>query len=116
MYSEIAKELKNNTEIIQSTFDKFKLNIIQFVYKPYSENDADCILIIEVSSCEGEDVTENAYIKINLYDDEGSIIMTQSHYISAEDFAGYDTFEILLYKDGKTLDEAKSAKLYMSKC
>ena len=114
MYLDLAKELKRNTRIMEGTFSKFNLKVLQISYHPYSDDDADCELIVEIESINGESMDDDAVIKINLYDKDGEILMTEDYYIDGEEFAGYDTYKISLYNNSRTLLEAKSARLYMS--
>ena len=119
MYEEQAKELKKNTEVVRASFNCFNLNALQVAYCPYGtedeENDADCDLLVEVSALNNEPMTCSAYIKINLYDNNGDLMCNENHYVQADTFTGYDTFRIMLINDSKTLLIAKYAKVYMSR-
>ncbi len=120
MYEDLAKELKKNTQIIQTTFNKFNLQVMQVGYRPYAEDgdddpDADCDFMVEISSLDNGPMKSNAYIKINLYDENGDLIDHDNKFINADEFTGYDTFKIMMANDSKTLIRAKSAKVYMSK-
>ena len=42
MYANLANELKKNTDIMEMTFKKFNLRVLQYSYHPYSDEDADC--------------------------------------------------------------------------
>ena len=112
MYANLANELKKNTDIMEMTFKKFNLRVLQY---SYSDEDADCELIIELVTMEGDSMTDDASIKVNLYDEKGEIFLTESYYIDSENFAGYDTFKISLYNNSNTLIMAKTARVYMSK-
>ena len=119
MYEELAKELKKNTQIIQTTFSKFNLQVLQVGYRPYAEEgddepDADCDFMIEISSLDNAPMKCNAYIKINLYDENGDLIDHDNKLVIADEFSGFDTFKIMMTNDSKTLLRAKSAKVYMS--
>lgn len=115
MYANLANELKKNTDIMEMTFKKFNLRVLQYSYQPYSNEDADCRFIIELVTMQGDSMTDDASIKVNLYDEKGEIFFTNSYYIESDDFAGYDTFEINLYNNSNTLIRAKTARVYMSK-
>lgn len=115
MFIDLAKELKKNTDVMDFTFAKFNLKVLQYAYHPYSDDDADCELIIEIATIDGNAMTDSSSVKINLYDENGDIFFTTEEYIMEEDFAGYDTFKIKLYNNSRTLLEAKSARIYMSK-
>ena len=114
MYLDLAKELKRNTKLMEHTFEKFNLQVLQFTYRPCSDNDADCKLIIELETIDEEMMEDDASIKVNLYDENGEIILTQECFIDSEEFDAYDTFELSLYNNSRTLIEAKSARIFMS--
>ncbi len=120
MYEDLAKELKRNTQIIQSTFNAFNLQVLQVGYHPYGveddseESDADCDCLVEVSALNDGPMTHDAYLKVNLYDENGDLISHDYSLIQAEGFSGYDTYKVMLINDSKTLRIAKSAKVYMS--
>lgn len=116
MYLDLAKELKRNTKLMEHTFEKFNLQVLQFTYRPCSDNDADCKLIIELETIDEEMMEDDASIKVNLYDENGEIILTQECFIDSEEFDAYDTFELSLYNNSRTLIEAKSARIFMSNC
>lgn len=42
MYLDLAKELKKNTDVMEVTFKRFNLKVLQYSYRPYSDDDADC--------------------------------------------------------------------------
>lgn len=115
MYANLAKELKKNTDIMEMTFKRFNLRVLQYSYHPCSDKDADCELIIELVTIDGDSILDDASIKVNLYDENGEIFLTESEYIDSDDFAGYDTFKIDLYNNSNTLIMAKTARVYMSK-
>lgn len=116
MYLDLAKELKRNTKLMEHTFEKFNLQVLQFTYRPCSDNDADCKLIIELETIDEEMMEDDASIKVNLYDENGEIILTQECFIDSEEFDAYDTFELSLYNNSRTLIEAKSARIFNRNC
>lgn len=97
------------------TFNKANLEVLEIIYHPYSDDDADCELLIELQSLNNEDLPFDITIKVNLYDDNGNLFYTGEEYVSEDDFMGYYTFKINLYNNSRTLYEAKSAKVYISK-
>ena len=84
MYLDLAKELKRNTKLMEHTFEKFNLQVLQFTYRPCSDNDADCKLIIELETIDEEMMEDDASIKVNLYDENGEIILTQECFIDSD--------------------------------
>lgn len=115
MYIDLARELKRNTDVMEATFRKNNLKILQFSYQPYADDDADCEMLIEIGTINDEDLTENVQVKVNLYNEYGEIYDTKSDVIIARNFDGYDTLKIHLYNNSRTLIEAKSARVYVSK-
>lgn len=115
MYIEFARELKRNTDVMEATFRKHNLKILQFSYRSFTDDDADGEMLIEIGTIKDEVLTENVRIKVNLYDEDGELYDTSSEKIVAEDFDGYDTLKILFCNNRRTLIEAKSAKVYLSK-
>ncbi|WP_026661851.1 hypothetical protein [Butyrivibrio proteoclasticus] len=116
MYLDLAKELKKNTDIMESTFSRLNLQVLQYSYHPYSDDDADCELVIELATIEGDSIEFPLSIKVNLYDEEGTIITTEDKFINPDKFLGYDTFKISLYNNSRTLIEAKTARVYVTRC
>ncbi len=92
---------------------EYNLQVLQFSYHPYSDDDADCELIIELTTIDGDAMTSDASIKVNLYDENGDIFYANELYVDSDEFAGYDTYKISLYDNSRTLLEAKSARVYM---
>ena len=115
MYLDLANSLKQNTEIMEATFRKCNLKVLQFSYRPYSDDDADCQLIIEVSTIDGDSIEDDVFLKINLYDENGEIIYNTEEDIYSDEYAGYDTFNISLRRNNRILKEAKSARIFVSK-
>ena len=115
MLNDLARELKKNTDVLDMTFKKYNLQVLQFAYRPFDDNDADCSLLIEVASVEGNSIEKSVRIVVNLYDEDGEIYMSERQPIFNYDFAGYDTYVIQLYNNGRTLKEAKSARIFVSR-
>lgn len=111
MYQKEAEELTKNTEVMEGAFKKAGLKLLQFSFQPYSEDDADANFIAEI---EGDNEFDGGYsLKVNLYDKDGKIFLTEDTYISS-DFSGYDTFNMFLSNDSKTLVRAKKARVYLA--
>lgn len=115
MYDGLAKDLKKNTTIMTSLFQKNNLEVLSFSYRPYSDDDADCEMLIEISTCSGRTLTDDVAIKVNLYDSNDEICFTEEYRLYADEFEGYDTLSLALYDNGKTLLKAKSARLFVTR-
>ena len=113
-YQKKAKELKDNTEIMEATFKNCGLQILSYSFQPYSDDDADCKIIIELSSVGDNILFEGATLKVNLYDKDGEIFLNVKEYINS-DFSGYDTITLTLYYNQRTLLMAKKAKIFIAK-
>ncbi len=114
-YNKYAKSLKINTEVMEATFEKHNLQILQFAFQPISDEDADCTCIVELSAIHGNHIDHDVAVKVNLYDKDGEIILAEEEYLYSEDFDGYDTVTVYLYDGGQALFEAKSARIYAAK-
>lgn len=115
MDNKITKELKYNTELLEKNFEKFNLKVLQFAFRQLAEDDYDAELIIELQAVTGEKISENAYIKANIYDEDNKIFFTQGIFISRTQFFEYDTYHISLFDDEQLLKRAKSAKIFIVK-
>ena len=58
-----------------------------------SDDDPDLDVFIELATISGSELPYGVYVKINLYDEEGDLYMTNASYISKEGFSGYDTLQ-----------------------
>ncbi|MEF9985472.1 MAG: hypothetical protein RR847_05060 [Bacilli bacterium] len=115
MYENLAKNLKENIEILHNTFEMNNIQILNVGVKEYDENDADCTILVEMSSINGIDIPNDFYIKINLYDENGEIYLSESCFNFKENFSGYDTVKIDCFDDKKTLTKAASGRLFLVK-
>lgn len=115
-YIDLAKELKKHFDVVENTFEHNNLQLIRFSVKPYSEDDADCSIIVEFSSLEGTTIPESIYIKVNLYDEDDDIYLAECAFVNCERFDGYDTVSIIMDDDGKTLMKAKSGRMFITRC
>lgn len=108
----LCKELKNHTEILDSTFEKRNLRVINFSYSQYSESDFDCRACVEIAAIEGDSIDNSVHVKINFYDVDGDLISAFSEAVYRSDFSGYDTVTIICDDNGKLLLAAKKARIY----
>lgn len=115
MYDAAAKALKDHIEIMTHTFEANNLQVLHLGVKPYSSNDADCNLLVELASIEGSSISADLTVKINMYDKDEDLYLVKCGYLKADTFSGFDTLSISCYSDGKTLKKAISGKLYVTK-
>lgn len=110
----LAKTLKENIIVIQNTFDN-NIKVLKIGVKPYSEDDSDMQLLLEIESIDGGNLANSIDIKINLYDKDDELYQVNSSYLDEDVFCGYDTVVINCYDDGQTLQKAVKGKLYVTK-
>lgn len=115
MNSNLTRELKKNTDVMDQTFRNLNLQVLQFTYQAYSDENADCRLFIEIATLDGNEIPQSATIRANLYDENGELFDSDYTPIIKNDFSGYDTFKISFTNNERTLYEAKTARIYMSK-
>ena len=115
MITELCKELKRRTEVLDFTFEKCNLQIIQFTYNQCSGDNYDFDVFAEVAAVEGHKIENDVSIKVNLYDTDGELIRTSNNILLSDDFPGYDTVQIFCHDNRKALLEAKSARIYAVK-
>lgn len=109
--SSLLSELKKNTEILEMTFEKAGLQVIQTSWKEYGDN-GWLEFYIEVTG-DPEKMQQDRYvhIKVNLYDEEGDILTMDDGLIVVERFSGYETLNISFYEDG-LLSKASKARVF----
>ncbi len=104
-YLKISQDLKNNTEILENTFKKYNLKVLQCSYS--FGDDGNCDFYIEISSIDETILSEDICIKINLYDNNGEIIYSASNDIKAGTFDGYDTINLILWYNALKAEKAR---------
>ena len=82
-------------------------------YKPYSDDDADLTVYVELASMEGSSIPCDLALKINLYTENDELYMAKHVYIEEDIFDGYDTVTIECYDSKHTLERAKKGRLYV---
>ena len=114
-YANQAARLRSNIQIITNTFDSNNLKVLNIGCKPYSDDDADLYVYVEITTKNGSSIPCDLELKINLYDANGVLYMTNSEYIPEDEFGGYDTIEIQCFDSGHTLQKAVSGRLFVTK-
>ena len=101
-------ELKKNTEILEMTFDKAGLQVIQQSWQIANDTEGWLDFYIEVTG--DPDKIEDKYltIKANLYDADGEILSMGFATIEQAVFTGYETKQIMFYDDGLLFKACKS--------
>lgn len=112
MYEDLAKNLKNNIEIMTHTFKNNNLQILNIGIKRCGGDDADFDVLFEVSTIKGSSVENDLSVNLNLYNNDGEIIFHESFIINCDHFQGYDTGSINCYLDSKALLLASKGRLY----
>ena len=72
MYEELEKELKLHTKIMTSSFKKRNLEILQYSYKSWNENEdenADCSLYLEIASIGKKGVLQEEQMELSFSDE-----------------------------------------------
>lgn len=103
----IQKQLNKSTEILETTFDKFNLQVIGYGFCGIQQHNGWMELLIELTLTPGEKLTDDISIKSNFYDEDGTIIFYKNAYIDADNFLGYDTIHMNLYEDNLAFNTVK---------
>lgn len=114
-YESLAKELKKNIQVMETTFAANNLQVLNVGCKPCGDNDADLDVYVEIASISGSSLENDVDIKINLYDEDGELYMTDDTYVDSDTFAGYDTLTIQCYDSRHTLEQASKGRLYATR-
>lgn len=105
MYDELAKKLKDNTEVMESTFRSKNLQVESFNIR--ADSDGSCKFIVEIV---GGRLRESVEVKVNLYTDDGDIYSMESGYLN-ESFSGFDTI-LVYFSEEETIDKVVKARIY----
>jgi len=102
----IAKNLKKNVDVVESTFSQNNLQVINYGFCEI-EKSGNMVLIVEITSINGNSINSRVDVKANFYDEDGVIIYSGRTGVYEEEFAGYDTLRIYLSEDGLAFNAAK---------
>ncbi len=109
----IANNLKDNTELILTTFEKVGLKVTNVGY--CSIDDRGWMdLLVEVEVASGRDLEDDVIVKANFYDGSGSVIFSDEEEIFCDDFLGFDTIHMVMQEDRLAFD-ARKVKIYAAK-
>ena len=103
----------SSVEVVESSFKKNKLCLEGYGFTNIQDN-GWMTLLLEISAI--KDLNEDAVIevKINFYNENGSIIYSNYEEIDGDDFEGYDTLELSLPEDNLAFDAVK-CRIYAKK-
>ncbi len=114
-YTREAARLRENIQVITSTFESNNLRVLNVGCKPYSDDDADALVFVELTTINGSSIPCDLEVKVNLYDSNGVLYMSNSEYLPEDEFSGYDTLQIQCYDSSHTLERAVSGRLFVTK-
>ena len=109
-YMEEAKALKQNTEVLTGTFEKFNFKVKSFSYEPIEDGCPDCNLYLELEVVDDVFIPFDGTVVVNVFDDAGNVFFADTFKICIG-FTESGMFK--LYLDEDILSRAKSARLYM---
>ena len=108
-------ELKKNIDIMQMTFEKFGLDVLNVGLTYQKMLGGNGIkFFVEILSNESFDPNQTFYIKINVYDKDGILISMGSKYFNGKSFSGFDTFDIAVFHES-IWQNAVKARVYLTK-
>ena len=109
-YSKQAKELKNNTQVITSTFETSNLRVVDVSY----HKGVSFLAYVELVTIEGANIPYDVIVKINYYDHSGELYSSySSDVVRADKFLGYDTITLYTLDDDYVLDHVAKARIYL---
>lgn len=88
-------QLNNCVEILENTLNDLNLQIINYGISNIDE-DGWYDVILELVSVTNVSIAQNVEIKLNIYEENNSIIATEYKTIYKNDFSGYDTIKFCL--------------------
>ena len=113
-YRIAARNLNKRLQILESTFESNNLEVLATACKPYNDSNGDLLVYVELVSISGKRIKKDLSLKINLYDINGDLYMSDYQDIFASEFTGYDTITIECQDSHHVLDTAYKGKLYVT--
>lgn len=110
-----SKNLNKRLQILEATFEENTLKVMATACKPFSDYNGDLYVYVELSTISGRRIKNDIHLKINLYDVDGNLYMSDYENIFADEFTGYDTVTIECKDSQHVLDRAYKGKLYVIK-
>ena len=112
----LAQEFKKHLEIMENTFTANNLQVVNVGCQPYDDEDADFRLYVELVSISGSSIPCTLGVKVNLYDEENSLYLTECTHLWQNKFSGYDTITISCEDNSRALQTAVKGRLYVVRC
>jgi hypothetical protein len=111
----LENELKKNIDILENTFSKFGLELVN-VGAQYANmvGGKGIKFFCEIMSNADMPEDEHFHVKINVYDSKGSLISMGQEKLNTKDFTGYDTLCIAVFHDTIHYEVTK-ARIYLTK-
>ena len=110
-----ANELKKNIDIIQATFEKFGLEVLNVGLEYQGMLGGNGIkFYVEILGNEELDPDTWYEVKINVYDKDGGLISMDSEMFLGDSFSGFDTMAVAVFGENIWQDAAK-ARIYFTK-
>ena len=103
----LANELNKNVEILNMTFEKLNVQVLNYGFCKI-ENNGHMSFVIEVATLSNTELEDDVTIKVTLYDANNTIIDSDQGFIFVDDFLGYDTLTIHFYIDNVAFVAAKA--------
>ena len=91
----IINSLNKNVDVLESTFEKYNLQVINYGFCGIDISNGWMQLLVEIASIDGSVLSDDINIKVNLYDEQNTIIYSQDIYVDQNDFSGYDTADLI---------------------
>ena len=113
-YLEKAKILKQNTNVLETTFGLYDFILRDFTIVPSNEGTGDCNVIVELTNSTKE-LKKNFIIKVNFYDENDDLYNCFEQKIIGIKFGCYDTIRIECKDCGRVLDIATKGRIYLKK-
>ena len=112
--NDLSKSLKENTEILDMTFEEAGLKVIKFGIRPYDpddDDDYDANLFLEVYAT--ETLSNVCHVKVVFYDKEGDILLTDFRMFE-DGFKGLDVISMQMSYDNSLWKYAVSGKIFVN--
>ncbi len=114
-YIKNEKRLKKNIEILENTFSKYNLHLVNVGIQYAEMIGGKGIKFFCEIEANGELICdEQLSIKVNVYNKDGGLISMGSETFDCNNFTGYDTFVIAVFHD-IIHNDATKAKIYLTK-
>lgn len=114
-FSSRENELRKNIEIMDNTFAKFNLKVLNVGVEYATMVGGKGIrFYCEIMADDDLNPDIDLIIKINVYSQEGNLISMGEEPLSGEYFIGYDTLQIAVFHDS-IHDEAAKARIFLTK-